>query len=54
MRRRDSVALASNDSTAKAESPSQQPGFDGIIGSSHLLLGVFDLITRVAPSAHPF
>jgi len=29
--RRDSVALASNDSTAKAESPSQQPGFDGII-----------------------
>ena len=28
----------------------EAPGFEGIIGSSHLLLNVFDLIAQVAPS----
>jgi DNA-binding NtrC family response regulator len=36
--------------SAEDEIPSQIQGFHGIIGSSHLLLNVFDHLTQVAPS----
>ncbi len=36
--------------TKSSEISTQTPGFEGIIGQSHLLLSVFDLITSVAAS----
>jgi len=42
-------AIANSDVPATS-TPSFTPGFEGIIGSSHLLLNVFDHVTRVAPS----
>jgi DNA-binding NtrC family response regulator len=38
------------DDAALSGHPARTPGFEGIIGRSHQLLNVFDLITQVAPS----
>jgi DNA-binding NtrC family response regulator len=52
----DRTRLSSGSATKHKERPSEDragavvPGFEGIIGKSHLLLSVFDGITQVAPS----
>ena len=33
-----------------SEKPLQHPGFDGMIGNSHFLLSLFDMVSQVAPT----
>ena len=33
-----------------SEKPLQHPGFDGIVGNSHFLLSLFDMVSQVAPT----
>ena len=46
----DFISTAENDRFPSHENASHIKGFEGIIGTSHLLLNVFDHITQVAPS----
>jgi len=51
LKKQDSIAIPKPSEGFKpAANARVMPGFEGIIGKSHLLLNVFDLITQVAPS----
>lgn len=51
LKKQDSIALPKPAEGFKpAANARVMPGFEGIVGKSHLLLNVFDLITQVAPS----
>ncbi len=46
----NAIAHHQNRPVKEVEQPYMLKGFEGIIGKSHLLLNVFDLISRVAPA----
>jgi DNA-binding NtrC family response regulator len=49
--KRENITIAKSPEAVKPVLNARvMPGFEGIIGRSHLLLNVFDLITQVAPS----
>jgi DNA-binding NtrC family response regulator len=51
LKKQDSIAIPKAAEGFKpAANARVMPGFEGIVGKSHLLLNVFDLITQVAPS----